>query len=131
MASRRSVLTRSPGRTGVSEGAMTSAGDVDARQQAVEVVAAGAGFVADGKRLWVAQSPEEAAHGALAVLELHDFGWAALCRQDAGGDRILVHVEGDPGPGCLGGYTRTNVRHGCSSFISADDDGRRGQLTPA
>jgi len=41
-----------------------------------------------------------------------------------------VYVERDPGLGGLGGNTRTDVRHGCSSFVSADDAGRGGQLTP-
>ena len=106
------------------------AGDGGARQQPVEVIAAGAGLGADGDSAGVAEPPHEPADGLLLVHDLDELRLTALGRDDRGGDRVLVHVERDKGAGRRSGSVRANVRHGWFSF-PVGGPGRSGHSTSA
>jgi hypothetical protein len=105
------------------------AGHTHRHQQPVGVVAARAGLVTDREPLRPTQSADQTADRLLAVLQLGKLHLPALCRQDTGRDRILVHVQGDPDAGCLRRSVRANVRHGWPSF-SVCGSGQSGHLNP-
>ena len=105
---------RSPVRTGISEGAITSQATPSPVSTRKQVEPARPGLVADRQTLAAAKPLDEAAQGYPRGLDLGDLRLAARRRQHGGDDRELVHVKRDPQT-YIFGRVRVNIGHGWSS----------------
>jgi hypothetical protein len=111
LASRRSVLTRSPARTRTSDGAITSHATPNRPSSRSRSYPHGPASYAtaspSGPPSRVDQSPDH----ALAVIDALHLRRPAARRQRRRDDRMLMHIQRDP-QAHIRWRTRANVRHG-------------------